>query len=103
MTTWPPYRGSAASAAAPESTVRGIRLFLLRSTPTTLRARPRTDYGACGCIGCPGGLVAVGTAAVQSRAVADRREVLRTVRLRKTFESEGAPVRALRGVDLVVV
>ena len=29
-------------------------------------------------------------------------EVLRTVRLRKTFESEGAPVRALRGVDLVV-
>jgi putative ABC transport system ATP-binding protein len=29
-------------------------------------------------------------------------EVLTTVRLRKTFESEGAPVRALRGVDLVV-
>ena len=29
-------------------------------------------------------------------------EVLRTVRLRKTFESEGVPVRALRGVDLVV-
>ena len=29
-------------------------------------------------------------------------EVLRTVRLRKTFESEGAPVRALRGVDLTV-
>ena len=29
-------------------------------------------------------------------------EVLKTVRLRKTFESEGAPVRALRGVDLVV-
>ena len=29
-------------------------------------------------------------------------EVLRAVRLRKTFESEGAPVRALRGVDLVV-
>jgi putative ABC transport system ATP-binding protein len=29
-------------------------------------------------------------------------EVLRTVRLRKSFESEGAPVRALRGVDLVV-
>ncbi|HJQ49400.1 MAG TPA: ABC transporter ATP-binding protein [Gaiellaceae bacterium] len=28
--------------------------------------------------------------------------MLRTVRLRKTFESEGAPVRALRGVDLVV-
>ena len=29
-------------------------------------------------------------------------EVLRTVRLRKTFESEGVPVRALRGIDLVV-
>ena len=29
-------------------------------------------------------------------------EVLRAVRLRKSFESEGAPVRALRGVDLVV-
>src|SRR5205085_6095506 len=28
--------------------------------------------------------------------------VLRTVRLRKRFESEGAPVRALRGVDLVL-
>jgi putative ABC transport system ATP-binding protein len=28
--------------------------------------------------------------------------VLKTARLRKTFESEGAPVRALRGVDLVV-
>jgi putative ABC transport system ATP-binding protein len=28
--------------------------------------------------------------------------LLRTVRLRKTFESEGAPVRALRGIDLVV-
>jgi putative ABC transport system ATP-binding protein len=34
--------------------------------------------------------------------VADAAEALRTVRLRKTFESEGAPVRALRGVDLVV-
>jgi putative ABC transport system ATP-binding protein len=29
-------------------------------------------------------------------------EVLRTVRLRKTFESEGSPIRALRGVDLAV-
>ena len=29
-------------------------------------------------------------------------QVLETVRLRKTFESEGAPVRALRGVDLIV-
>jgi len=34
--------------------------------------------------------------------VADTPQVLKTVRLRKTFESEGAPVRALRGVDLVV-
>jgi putative ABC transport system ATP-binding protein len=29
-------------------------------------------------------------------------EVLRTVRLHKTFESEGSPIRALRGVDLAV-
>ena len=29
-------------------------------------------------------------------------EVLRTRRLRKTFESEGIPVRALRRVDLTV-
>jgi putative ABC transport system ATP-binding protein len=29
-------------------------------------------------------------------------EVLRTARLRKTFESDGMPVRALRGVDLVL-
>jgi putative ABC transport system ATP-binding protein len=29
-------------------------------------------------------------------------EVLRTLRLRKTFESDGAPVRALRGVDLAL-
>ena len=29
-------------------------------------------------------------------------EVLKTVGLRKTFESEGAPVRALRGLDLAV-
>jgi putative ABC transport system ATP-binding protein len=28
--------------------------------------------------------------------------VLKTARLRKTFEAEGAPVRALRGVDLVL-
>jgi putative ABC transport system ATP-binding protein len=28
--------------------------------------------------------------------------VLKTARLRKTYESDGAPVRALRGVDLVV-
>jgi putative ABC transport system ATP-binding protein len=47
-------------------------------------------------------LVALGAAAVQSRVVSAAPEVLRTVRLRKTFESEGAPVRALRGVDLVV-
>jgi hypothetical protein len=29
-------------------------------------------------------------------------DVLKTVRLRKTFEAEGAPVRALRGIDLVL-
>ena len=34
--------------------------------------------------------------------MADPSEALKTVRLRKTFESEGVPVRALRGVDLVV-
>src|SRR5262249_46234098 len=34
--------------------------------------------------------------------VAAAPDALRTARLRKTFESEGAPVRALRGVDLVV-
>jgi putative ABC transport system ATP-binding protein len=34
--------------------------------------------------------------------VASAPELLKTVRLRKTFESEGAPVRALRGVDLVI-
>jgi putative ABC transport system ATP-binding protein len=34
--------------------------------------------------------------------MADAAEALRTVRLRKTFESEGVPVRALRGVDVVV-
>jgi len=34
--------------------------------------------------------------------VANAPDALKTVRLRKTFESEGAPVRALRGVDLVV-
>jgi len=39
---------------------------------------------------------------VHSRVVAAVLDVLKTVRLRKTFESEGAPVRALRGVDLVV-
>src|SRR5207245_11008814 len=53
-------------------------------------------------IGCPVGLVAVGAAAVQSRVVSAAPEVLKTVRLRKTFESEGAPVRALRGIDLLV-
>jgi putative ABC transport system ATP-binding protein len=34
--------------------------------------------------------------------VAAAPEVLKTLRLRKTFESDGMPVRALRGVDLVV-
>ena len=53
-------------------------------------------------IGCLVGLLAAGAAAVQSRVVSAAPEVLKTVRLRKTFESEGAPVRALRGVDLVV-
>jgi putative ABC transport system ATP-binding protein len=47
-------------------------------------------------------LVALGGAVVHSRVVAAVLDVLKTVRLRKTFESEGAPVRALRGVDLVV-
>jgi putative ABC transport system ATP-binding protein len=47
-------------------------------------------------------LVAAGAAAVQSRGVSAHPEVLRVARLRKTFESEGAPARALRGVDLVV-
>jgi putative ABC transport system ATP-binding protein len=47
-------------------------------------------------------LVALATNTVHSRFVAATLEVLKTVRLRKTFESEGVPVRALRGVDLVV-
>jgi putative ABC transport system ATP-binding protein len=34
--------------------------------------------------------------------VATAPEVLKTLRLRKTFESDGVPVRALRGIDLVV-
>ena len=78
--------------------------------PVTLGAMPRRHNGAsrevCSAAsvptGYPVGLVALGTAAVQSRVVSARPEVLRTVRLRKTFESEGAPVRALRGIDLVV-
>jgi putative ABC transport system ATP-binding protein len=47
-------------------------------------------------------LVADRAAEVQSRVVPAVPEMLKTVRLRKKFESEGAPVRALRGVDLVV-
>jgi putative ABC transport system ATP-binding protein len=47
-------------------------------------------------------LLAVGAARLHSRVVIAAPEVLKTARLRKTFESEGAPVRALRGVDLVV-
>jgi putative ABC transport system ATP-binding protein len=47
-------------------------------------------------------LVADGAAAVQSRVVSAAPGVLRVIRLRKTFETEAAPVRALRGVDLVV-
>src|SRR5262245_26688445 len=53
-------------------------------------------------IGRPGSFLAVAVAAVQSCFVANAPEVLRTARLRKTFESEGAPVRALRGLDLAV-
>src|SRR5207244_307320 len=66
----------------------------------------RRYQGSCSAasvrIGCPVGLVAVGAGAVQSRVVSAAPEVLRTVRLRKRFESEGAPVRALRGIDLIV-
>jgi putative ABC transport system ATP-binding protein len=47
-------------------------------------------------------LVADRAAEVQSRVVPAVPEMLKTVRLRKKFEAEGAPVRALRGVDLVV-
>jgi putative ABC transport system ATP-binding protein len=47
-------------------------------------------------------LVADRAAEVQSRVVPAVPEMLKTVRLRKKFESEGAAVRALRGVDLVV-
>jgi putative ABC transport system ATP-binding protein len=39
---------------------------------------------------------------VQSRRVSAAPEVLRTLRLSKTFPSEGGPVRALRGLDVVV-
>src|SRR6266487_2159632 len=34
--------------------------------------------------------------------MSDGGELLSTRRLRKTFESEGVPVRALRGVDLLI-
>jgi putative ABC transport system ATP-binding protein len=47
-------------------------------------------------------LVAIGASTVHSRPVPAAPEVLKTARLRKTFESEGVPVRALRGIDLVV-
>jgi putative ABC transport system ATP-binding protein len=47
-------------------------------------------------------LVALSPTTVHSQLVAAAPEVLKTVGLRKTFESEGAPVRALRGVDLAV-
>jgi putative ABC transport system ATP-binding protein len=50
----------------------------------------------------PVSFLAVRTRAVQSWLVASAQEVLRTSRLRKTFESEAAPVRALRGVDLSI-
>ena len=45
---------------------------------------------------------AVVGSAFGSRSVDDVEEVLKAVRLRKTFESEGAPVRAVRGVDLLL-
>jgi putative ABC transport system ATP-binding protein len=78
--------------------------------PTTLRVARRGDNGATTelvhraspRIECLVSLLATGAAEVQSRVVSAPPELLRTVRLRKTFASEGAPVRALRGVDLVV-
>jgi putative ABC transport system ATP-binding protein len=54
------------------------------------------------CIDCLVALLAGGADEVQSRVMSVAPEVLRTVRLRKTFESEGSPIRALRGVDLAV-
>jgi putative ABC transport system ATP-binding protein len=76
----------------------------------TLRTTRRRHNGATGqvvepvsfCLDYPAGLVAVGAAAVQSQVVSAAPDVLRAVRLRKTFASEAAPVRALRGVDLAV-
>jgi putative ABC transport system ATP-binding protein len=47
-------------------------------------------------------LVAIGASTVHSRPVPAAPEVLRTARLRKTFEAEGVPLRALRGIELVV-
>ena len=59
-------------------------------------------HGANPRIECLVSLLAAGAAEVQSRVVSAAPELLRTVRLRKTFESDGAPVRALREVDLAV-
>jgi putative ABC transport system ATP-binding protein len=63
----------------------------------------------CPFAGCPPvgvrGLTAVSGAKTQAGRMGSVRlagEVLRTRRLRKTFESEGIPVRALRSVDLTV-
>jgi putative ABC transport system ATP-binding protein len=78
--------------------------------PTTLRVARRGHNGATGEVvhrgsprsGCLVSSLAGGVAEVQSRVVSAAPEVLRTVRLRKKFESEGAPVRALRGVDLAI-
>src|SRR5215204_2378284 len=65
--------------------------------------RHRANEPGCSLrIGRPVSLLAVRTRAVQSGLVASAREVLRMARLRKTFESEVAPVRALRGVDLSI-
>ena len=60
--------------------------------------------GASPRIARPGGAVAAPSSEVHSCSVNfEVKPVLRTVRLRKTFESEGAPVRALRGIELEVL
>ena len=69
--------------------------------PATTAPAGKSSAGSRG-IHHPGGLVAIGAITVHSRCVPAAPEVLRTVRLRKTFESEGSPVRALRGIDVVV-
>jgi putative ABC transport system ATP-binding protein len=78
--------------------------------PTTLGVMPRPHNGASGEVAQrPAGVFVAQVAWLRSARsrftvvfVAAAPEVLKTVRLRKTFESDGVPVRALRGVDLVV-